>query len=82
MITRLIRIQLIVFAILTVIALVVLGWYYLRVPRLAGVGQYTLYAELPTSGRVVSDGERDVPRHHDRQGHRRASRPNAACGPR
>ena len=42
MITRLIRIQLIVFVVLTVIALVVLGWYYLRVPRLMGVGQYTL----------------------------------------
>ncbi|HEX9175759.1 MAG TPA: MlaD family protein, partial [Mycobacterium sp.] len=50
MITRLIRIQLIVFVVLTVIALVVLGWYYLRVPRLMGVGQYTLYAELPRSG--------------------------------
>ena len=53
MITRLIRIQLIVFVVLTVIALVVLGWYYLRVPRLMGVGQYTLYAELPRSGGCI-----------------------------
>jgi phospholipid/cholesterol/gamma-HCH transport system substrate-binding protein len=50
MTTRLVKIQLVTFAILTVIALVALGWYYLRVPTLAGVGQYTLYAELPRSG--------------------------------
>ena len=50
MITRFIRIQLIFFAVLTVLALIALGWYYLRVPRLMGVGQYTLYADLPSSG--------------------------------
>ena len=50
MITRFIRIQLIFFAVLTVVALVALGWYYLRVPRLMGIGQYTLYADLPSSG--------------------------------
>jgi phospholipid/cholesterol/gamma-HCH transport system substrate-binding protein len=48
--TRFIRIQLVLFAILTVIALVGLGWYYLELPRLAGIGQYTLYADLPASG--------------------------------
>src|SRR5512139_3292592 len=50
MITRFIRIQLIFFTVLTVIALIVLGWYYLRVPRLMGIGQYTLHADLPSSG--------------------------------
>jgi len=50
MLTRFIRIQLVMFAFLTVIALVALGWYYLQVPRLVGIGQYTLYAELPASG--------------------------------
>lgn len=50
MLTRFIRIQLVLFAILTVIALVLLGWYYLRLPSLAGIGQYTLHAELPKSG--------------------------------
>jgi phospholipid/cholesterol/gamma-HCH transport system substrate-binding protein len=50
MLTRLIRIQLVVFTILTVIALVVLGWYYLRIPSLVGIGQYKLYADLPRSG--------------------------------
>jgi phospholipid/cholesterol/gamma-HCH transport system substrate-binding protein len=50
MLTRFIKIQLVLFTILTIIALVVLGWYYLRVPSLVGVGQYKLYAELPRSG--------------------------------
>jgi len=48
--TRLIRIQLVLFTIVTVLALVFLGWYYLRLPTLAGVGQYKLYADLPASG--------------------------------
>jgi phospholipid/cholesterol/gamma-HCH transport system substrate-binding protein len=48
--TRFIKIQLVLFTILTIIALVVLGWYYLRVPSLAGIGQYKLYADLPRSG--------------------------------
>ncbi|MDT5118204.1 MAG: phospholipid/cholesterol/gamma-HCH transport system substrate-binding protein, partial [Mycobacterium sp.] len=50
MLTRFIKIQLILFVILTMIALVVLGWYYLRLPALAGIGQYKLYADLPRSG--------------------------------
>lgn len=50
MLTRFIRIQLVLFAVLTVIALAVLGVYYLRLPSLAGVGQYTLTADLPSSG--------------------------------
>src|SRR6201982_1397630 len=50
MLTRFIRIQLIVFAVLTVMALVALGWYYLRIPSQLGVGQYRLVAELPASG--------------------------------
>ncbi|HTZ16116.1 MAG TPA: MlaD family protein [Mycobacterium sp.] len=50
MLTRFIRLQLIVFAVLTVTALVALGWYYLRIPSQLGVGQYRLVAELPASG--------------------------------
>ena len=50
MLTRFIRRQLMVFAALTVVAIVVLGWYYLRIPALMGIGQYTLQAELPASG--------------------------------
>src|SRR5271156_4581395 len=52
MLTRFIRMQLIVFAVLTVTALVALGWYYLRIPSQLGVGQYRLVAELPASGGV------------------------------
>jgi phospholipid/cholesterol/gamma-HCH transport system substrate-binding protein len=50
MLTRFIRRQLVLFAILTVVALVVLGWYYLRIPSLVGIGQYQLKADLPASG--------------------------------
>lgn len=50
MLTRFIRNQLIVFAALTVAALIALGWYYLHIPSLIGIGQYTLTAELPASG--------------------------------
>lgn len=50
MLTRFIRIQLVLFTILTIVALVVLGWYHLRIPSLVGIGQYELKAELPRSG--------------------------------
>ncbi|BBZ31019.1 mammalian cell entry protein [Mycolicibacterium madagascariense] len=50
MLTRFVKIQLVIFTILTVIALVVLGWYYLKLPSLAGIGQYELKADLPRSG--------------------------------
>lgn len=50
MVTRFVRVQLIVFSILTLITLVVLGGYYLRLPAEVGIGQYTLTADLPTSG--------------------------------
>jgi phospholipid/cholesterol/gamma-HCH transport system substrate-binding protein len=48
--TRFIKIQLVLFTILTIIAIVVLGWYYLRVPSLVGIGTYDLHANLPRSG--------------------------------
>ena len=50
MLTRFVKIQLIIFSILTILAVGVLGLYYLRLPSLAGVGQYTLYADLERSG--------------------------------
>jgi phospholipid/cholesterol/gamma-HCH transport system substrate-binding protein len=50
MLTRFIRVQLLVFAALTMAALIALGWYYLRIPSLIGIGQYQLTAELPASG--------------------------------
>lgn len=50
MLTRFIRIQLVLFTVLTLVALVTLGWYYLRLPSMAGIGQYQLKADLPASG--------------------------------
>lgn len=50
MLTRVIKVQLIVFTILTLIALAALGLYYLRLPSLMGIGQYELHANLPRSG--------------------------------
>ncbi|MDT5010498.1 MAG: phospholipid/cholesterol/gamma-HCH transport system substrate-binding protein, partial [Mycobacterium sp.] len=49
-ITRTVRIQLAIFTALTLLAVLVLGWYYLRLPSRAGIGQYTLYANFPSSG--------------------------------
>jgi phospholipid/cholesterol/gamma-HCH transport system substrate-binding protein len=50
LLTRFVKRQLVLFGVLTVIVIVVLGWYYLRIPSLVGVGQYTLNADLPSSG--------------------------------
>jgi phospholipid/cholesterol/gamma-HCH transport system substrate-binding protein len=41
---------LVIFAVLTLLALLALGWYYLRLPSMAGMGRYTLTAQLPASG--------------------------------
>ena len=50
MLTRFIKRQLVLFGILTVVALLVLGVCYLRIPTLMGIGQYQLKAEVPASG--------------------------------
>jgi phospholipid/cholesterol/gamma-HCH transport system substrate-binding protein len=50
MLTRLIWRQLILFGLVSVVTALALGGYYLRLPTAVGVGQYTLKAELPTSG--------------------------------
>ncbi|WP_156764486.1 MlaD family protein, partial [Mycobacterium sp. E3247] len=50
MLTRFIKRQLVMFAVLTAITAVALGWYYLQIPSAVGIGQYTLKAELPASG--------------------------------
>jgi len=50
MLTRFIRNQLILFTAVSSIVVVALGWYYLRIPSLVGVGQYELKTDLPTSG--------------------------------
>lgn len=48
--TRFIWGQLILFLILTLIALTALGVYYLRLPALAGIGQYKVTVDLEASG--------------------------------
>lgn len=50
MLTRFIWRQLIIFTILSVITAIALGWYYLQIPTAAGIGRYTLKADLPASG--------------------------------
>jgi phospholipid/cholesterol/gamma-HCH transport system substrate-binding protein len=50
MLTRFIKRQLVIFGILTAVALLVLGIYYLQLPTVMGIGQYELKAELPASG--------------------------------
>lgn len=49
LLTRFIKMQLVIFTVLTLIALVVLGLLYLRLPTWAGIGMYNLNAELPNS---------------------------------
>src|SRR5690625_2466099 len=50
LLTPFIKRQLASFAVITMAAFVALGWYYLRIPSLLGIGQYTLTAQLPSSG--------------------------------
>ena len=50
MLTSFVKRQLWAFGIMTVISLLVLGVYYLRIPSLVGIGRYPLEADLPASG--------------------------------
>lgn len=50
MLTRPIKTQLVLLTVLGLAAVVILVVHFLRIPSLAGVGRYTLYAELPQSG--------------------------------
>jgi phospholipid/cholesterol/gamma-HCH transport system substrate-binding protein len=50
MLTRFIKSQLAIFAILTVLAVAALAVFYLRLPSLAGIGQYGLKVDLPAAG--------------------------------
>jgi phospholipid/cholesterol/gamma-HCH transport system substrate-binding protein len=54
--TPFIRLQLAFFLVLTLVALSVLGVYYLRLPSHVGIGQYTLYADFPSSGGLYATG--------------------------
>ncbi|MBU3749669.1 MAG: MCE family protein, partial [Mycobacterium sp.] len=50
MLTRFIKTQLLIFGVLTVLALIALSVFYLRLPALAGIGQYPLKVDLPSAG--------------------------------
>ncbi|MFD6464056.1 MCE family protein, partial [Streptomyces roseolus] len=48
--TRFVRIQLIIFAVLTVIGLVVMGGVYVQVPAMLGIGRYDVTVRLAATG--------------------------------
>ena len=50
LLTRFVKTQLVVFSILTILGLLVLSLYYLRLPTAAGIGQYELKVDLPRAG--------------------------------
>ncbi len=50
MLTRFIRIQLAIFAIVSVIGVAVMAWNYVQVPTLLGLGRNEVTLQLPTSG--------------------------------
>ncbi len=50
MLSRFVRIQLIIFSILTVIGLVVMATRYVGLPALVGIGRYGVTVQLPTTG--------------------------------
>ncbi|MEO7078961.1 MAG: MCE family protein, partial [Rhodococcus sp. (in: high G+C Gram-positive bacteria)] len=50
MLTKFVRVQLIIFSILTVIGLVAMATQYVGAPALVGIGRYTVTVQLPTTG--------------------------------
>jgi virulence factor Mce-like protein len=56
MLTRFVRIQLVVFAVASVIGLLIMMLTYLQVPRLFGIGHLTVSLELPSSGGLYRFG--------------------------
>lgn len=52
--SKFVKIQLIIFAILTVIALITMSTVYMRLPAMVGIGRYSVAVELPTSGGLYS----------------------------
>ena len=54
-ITRFVRMQLTIFAIVTVVALVAMAVYYVRLPAMAGVGRYDVTLELPSTGGIYTN---------------------------
>ena len=57
MLSKMARIQLIVFVVVGLVALVYVGAKYARLDRLAGFGQYTVTASMPSSGGIFTNAE-------------------------
>ncbi|ASR01904.1 MULTISPECIES: MCE family protein [Gordonia] len=57
MISKLVKIQLIVFVVVGLVALVYVGAKYARLDKLAGVGMYSVTAQLPDSGGIFTNAE-------------------------
>lgn len=57
MLSKLAKIQLIVFVIVGLVAIVYVGAKYARLDKLAGVGMYKVVAELPDSGGIFTNAE-------------------------
>ncbi|SIR66593.1 MCE family protein [Williamsia sterculiae] len=49
-ITRFVRIQLIIFAVVTVISMVAMALFYVQLPAFLGIGRYAVYVDLPSTG--------------------------------
>ncbi|MFM9378662.1 MCE family protein [Gordonia sp. VNK21] len=49
-ITGFVRAQLIIFSIVTVISIVAMAVYYIRIPQMVGIGSYTVKAQMDASG--------------------------------
>lgn len=50
MLTRLIKVQLVIFAIVSIIGVLVMTFTYIQAPTLLGIGRVTVKVELPSSG--------------------------------
>lgn len=48
--SRFVRVQLIIFSVVTVLALSAMGVYYMQIPSQMGVGRHTVLVDLPSSG--------------------------------
>ncbi|WP_127784444.1 MlaD family protein [Rhodococcus sp. X156] len=48
--SRFVRMQLAIFAVLTVVGVTVMGLYYIQLPALVGVGRHTVTVQLPAAG--------------------------------
>ncbi|MDH6284485.1 MCE family protein [Prescottella agglutinans] len=55
MLSKFVRIQLVIFSILTVIGLVVMATQYVQLPALFGIGQYRVTVQLPSTGGLYTN---------------------------